>query len=351
MERLAAALAQPASFGYSFKPVTNGSVVAVFSPNHVLYPTALWGILRAGGIATTANAVYTVTELVHQLKDSGATVMVTHPSVIQTALAAAKESGLPESAIVLFEHDENTKKWPTVDQLLAAGEKVPPLPKLVFAPGESAKRPAFICYSSGTTGLAKGTLISHANVKWNVAQFIGFEGRSGFRAGVDKLLGLLPMSHIYSLVVIVHIGTFAKATTVVLPRFELPVFLTTIDKYQITKMHIVPPIVIALAKHPLVDSYSMASVEDVFSGAAPLGKEVSDELVQRMAKLRGPSKKPPVLRQGWGMTETATVVTANPIGKVKGGAVGEVLPNIEVRLVDPDTGKDAAPGAEGGEHN
>lgn len=86
-------------------------------------------------------------------------------------------------------------------------------------------------------------------------------------------------------------------TTVVLPRFELPLFLDTVDKFKITTLHLVPPIIVALAKHPLVDQYSLATVKDIFSGAAPLGKEVGDELVERLVKLRKGAEKP-VLRQG-----------------------------------------------------
>lgn len=351
VERFATALARPAAFGFGFKPVSNGTVVAVFAPNHVLYPTALWGILRAGGIATTVNATYTVPELVHQLKDSGASILVAHSALFPIAIAAAKESGLPESAVILFEHAEQMKQFPCIDDLLAAGEKAPSLPKLALAPGESAKRPAFICYSSGTTGLAKGTLISHDNIKWNVTQFLGFEKGAGFVPGVDKLIGILPLSHVYALVLLAHIATYTKVTTVMLPRFDLPVFLNTIDKYRITKLHLVPPIIIALAKHPLVDNYSLATADDIISGAAPLGKEISEQLEERLIKLRRKHGVPgkPVMRQGFGLTETATVVCVNPSGKVKGGAVGELLPNIDIRLVDPETGRDAAPGAEGGE--
>ncbi|KAI9024665.1 hypothetical protein DFJ74DRAFT_665759 [Hyaloraphidium curvatum] len=350
VEQLGSTLANPSAAGFKLQPVKEGVVVGIVSPNHVLYPTALWGILRAGGTATTANAAYTVDELIHQLSDSGAKLLITHPQVIGVALEAAKKVGIPESSVMVFEHDEATKKagYPTVDDLISAGAKLAPLPKLSFKPGEAAKRVAFLCYSSGTTGRAKGVMISHKNVVSNVCQFRGFDGDS-LQPGIDKLMGVLPMYHIYALILLVHIATFSKVTTVVLPRFEPQLFLDTIEKYKITIMHLVPPIIVALAKMPLVENYTLASVRDIFSGAAPLGKEVSDELVERLMKLRKKvgSTEHVVLRQGWGMTETSTVVTANPLQGGKPGSVGLLLPNLEARVVDPDTGKDCAVGQEG----
>lgn len=258
MERFASTIANPSWAGFKFQPLKEGDCLAVFSPNDVLYPTVLWGTLRAGGRATTANHVYTVEELVHQLTDANAKLLVTHPLVLETALKAAKEAGIPENNIILFESDGKSS-FPTVDDLLKAGEKMPPVPKVVFKPGDSAKTIAFLCFSSGTSGKSKGVMISHRNVIANVCQFRGFD--ESLTPGADKLIGQLPFYHIYGLILLVHIATYSKATTIVLPRFEPQLFLDTIDKYKITTLHLVPPIIIALAKHPLVDKYSLASVK------------------------------------------------------------------------------------------
>src|SRR6185369_15880761 len=156
----------------------------------------------------------------------------------------------------------------------------------------------------------------------------------------DILLCVLPLFHIYGLVVVLNMGLHLGATIVVMPRFDLEHFLSLIQQYHVTMSHIVPPIVLKLAKDPLVDNYDLSSLNMIFSGAAPLGSELSLECMDRIGC---------GIRQGYGMTETSPVTHTSPAdpAKMKHGSVGTAAPNTECKLVDPATGDELGPNQEG----
>ncbi len=334
-EAFHAALFNPKAPWGGFKA---GQVIATFSPNNLLFPTILFGTMRGGGVVTTNNHTYTTDELVHQLKDSGASVLVTHPDVLETALAAAKRAGIKESRIILMEG--GTGKYPTMDDVINMGKSLPLPPQWKCA--DPANTVAYLAYSSGTTGLAKGVKIAHSNVISNCQQIGQFAGYEHTKYGVKPLskgevtLGILPSYHIYALILLVHYVCKIGASTVWLSKFELPIFLETIQKYKIGVLYLVPPIIIAMAKHPLVDKYDLSSVREVFSGAAPLGGDVAAALRTRLGKHL-------VVRQGYGLTESSTV-THMALANTPDGSIGIAVPNVEIRLVSPETGKDADEG-------
>jgi acyl-CoA synthetase (AMP-forming)/AMP-acid ligase II len=135
-------------------------------------------------------------------------------------------------------------------------------------------------------------------------------------------------------------GLYLGSTIVIMPRFDLAQFLEIIQQYRITLAHIVPPIVLKLAKDPLVEKYDLSSLKTIFSGAAPLGPELSRECMKRIGC---------GVRQGYGMTETSPVTHSSPSdpAKMKHGSVGTAAPNTEVKVVDPATGAELGPHQEG----
>ncbi|KXS15982.1 acetyl-CoA synthetase-like protein [Gonapodya prolifera JEL478] len=323
-------------------------VLGVFSPNDAYYPIALWGALRIGCIATTANHTYTTEELVHQLRDSGAKVLLTHPVAISVALGAANAVGIPNENILLFSRDESDvaqKAFPTIKELLSewgAKRAKGSITLRNFKLGKDAKdRIAFLCYSSGTTGRSKGVMISHRNVIANVCQVNGVQANVLSERLKDVLLAVLPFYHIYGLILLIHIASFRGNTTVVLPKFDPPLFLSSIQKYKVTTLYLVPPIILFLAQHPVVDQFDTSSVGIVFSGAAPLPWEAVNQLKKRKGF------KNTIVQQGWGMTETATVVTMTPPEDVRVNSIGQIIPNLEIKLVDPDTHEEVGVDKEG----
>ncbi len=301
-----------------------GDVLAVYMPNVPEYAIAFHGAASAGGKATTVNPLYTANELAHQLSDSGAKLLLTVPPCLDAALEAAERAGIGDQVYVLGEGEGATPFSALLGDPDAA-------PTVEIDPDGVAVLP----YSSGTTGLPKGVMLAHRNLVANLAQL---QESFAIEEG-DVLVACLPFFHIYGMQVIMNQGLRAGATIVTMPRFDLDQFLGLIETHGITRVYVVPPIALALAKHPAVDERDLSSVTTVMSGAAPLGGELAERVSERLDCK---------VIQGYGLTETSPVThVIRPDGHNKPGSIGPPLANTECRLVDPETGEDVGPGERG----
>ena len=171
-----------------------------------------WATHRLGGVQSPANAQYSVQEVAYQLKDSKAKCLFTCLPLLESAIKAAQEVGMPKNRIYILDMADQATGgaknpgFKTVNQLIEEGSKQPPLDKLNWSKGDGARKTAFLCYSSGTSGLPKGVMISHLNVIANTLQIYTFDKvfrdtlvRKGEKAYTENTLGLLPFSHIYAL--------------------------------------------------------------------------------------------------------------------------------------------------------
>ena len=311
--------------GLAARGFAKGDVFAIYCPNVPEYALAFYGVSAAGGINTTISPLYTVEELVRQLTDAHARFLLTVPPFLAKALEAADRSGV-EEVFVLGEAEGAT---PFAD-LLTAGDTPPaveidPASDLVVLP-----------YSSGTTGVNKGVMLTHRNLVANVCQ-----GAPTLLAGEgERLIAVLPFFHIYGLVVLMCAALSRGSTLVTMPRFDLEEFLRLLQDQRITRAYVAPPIVLALAKHPLVDKYDLSELKSIFSGAAPMDASLEQACSERLGC---------EVIQGWGLTETSPVVTTNynTPGGPRPGSVGVPLPNTEMRVVDPATGADVSRGETG----
>ncbi|MDX6382895.1 MAG: hypothetical protein QOK48_468 [Blastocatellia bacterium] len=317
VRRTAASLAQ--------RGFDKGDVFGIFSTNCPEYGVAFHAVAMLGGISTLVNPLYTAEEAAFQLNNSDAKFLVTSPQFIDKARDAAEASKVKE--LFVFGEAEGTTPFAS---LLESDGKVPkveinPKVDLVALP-----------YSSGTTGLPKGVMLTHYNLVANMRQMDGLE----YFSSDDTLLCVLPLFHIYGLVVVLNMGLHMGATVVMMPRFDLEQFLTLIQKHRVTLSHIVPPIVLQLAQNPLIKKYDLSSLKMIFSGAAPLGVDLSRECMSRVGC---------GIRQGYGMTETSPVTHSSPPKPedMKLGAVGTAAPNTECMLVDPASGEELGPNQEG----
>ncbi|KAK5656212.1 hypothetical protein OQA88_4973 [Cercophora sp. LCS_1] len=308
-------------------------VVAVFSFNTIDYLPVLLAIHRLSGIATPANVAYSASELEHQLKSSGAKALFTCVPVLETALKAAKGAGIPNDKIFIMDlpHHAQKPSFKTVEDLIELGRSVAELEPLNWSKGQGARQPAYLCYSSGTSGLPKAVMISHRNVIANTMQYCVFEnvGRSqlGFETQVE--MGLLPFSHIYGLVVVAHSATWRGDEVIVLPKFDLTDFLQAIERFKINHLPVVPPICVRLlSSQDICKKYDLSSVRVLFTGAAPLGKETIAELLKIYPKWR--------IGQGYGMTESATVVCSTSEHDICEGTSGSLMPGTRVKVIDQD---------------
>ncbi|KAF9543556.1 hypothetical protein EC957_000740 [Mortierella hygrophila] len=315
-----------------------GDVLALFSFNQVDYSVTMFGPLVFAGITTTVNSAYTADELAYQLQDSGATAMVTHPELLVTARAGAKKAGLPEERIFLYGDQ-------TVDGFRPYTSLLPPVETpesqlvkpVVLNPKECKETTALICYSSGTTGRSKGVELSHLNFAVNGAQVVACDGE--LKAHDNVALSVLPMYHMYSIQIHLMCGAYSGLQNIVMQKFNPEDFLKIIQDYKIKTLNLVPPQVLMLVKSPLVAKYDLSHVRQITVGAAPCSRELIEALLEKYPAI--------AFRQAYGMSEASPGTHIGLYNDMVHGSAGKMLPNQEVRLVDPETGKDAAPGERG----
>ncbi|KAK4161471.1 hypothetical protein QBC43DRAFT_372361 [Cladorrhinum sp. PSN259] len=308
-------------------------VVGIFSFNTIDYVSIANAIHRLSGIATPANVAYSASELEHQLRSSGAKALFTCLPVLETALKAAKAVGIPEGKVFIMDMPHHSKKvqYKTVDDLVELGHSVPELEPLRWVKGQGARQVAFLCYSSGTSGLPKAVMISHRNVIANTMQFCIFEQPSRKHFGVETriAMGLLPFSHIYGLVVVAHCAIWRGDGVIVLPKFDLTEYLQAIERFKVNHLPVVPPIVVRmLSSRDVMKKYDLSSVKLLFTGAAPLGKETAEELLKLYPNWH--------IGQGYGLTETATVVCTTSEHDICPGTSGSLVPGARAKIIDQD---------------
>ena len=291
-----------------------GDVVGIMAPNAPAYAVVFHGIAWAGGVITTINPSYTDREVHHQLNDARPRLLVTTAAFLDVARAAAAGTSVEE--IVVFDEAPGVAR---VADLM--GE---PLAEPVRVPFDA---PVALPYSSGTTGLSKGVVLTHRNLVANTVQVLA---AASLRPD-EVAMCVLPLFHIYGMSVIMNVTLAAGATVITMPRFDLVPFLQLHQEHRITRSYIAPPIAVALAKHPVVASYDLSALELVLSGAAPLSAELSNEVAARLRC---------EVTQGYGMTELSPVTHVNPLGQNRPGTVGVLTPNTEMRVVDVESGDD-----------
>jgi acyl-CoA synthetase (AMP-forming)/AMP-acid ligase II len=312
-------LVDRAAAGLARLGLRKGDVCAILSPNTPEYPIAMLAIAQLGAIATTASPLYTKADLGRHLTDSRARMLITSTSLANTWAAVAAEAGI-EHIITL----ESTSGQATGFSELLAGP--PAHTKVSIDPTDIVTLP----YSSGTTGLPKGVMLTHRNL---VANFLQVDAADHYLHDCDTTIAFLPFFHIYGMVIIGLLGLWSGATLVVMPKFDLETYLHLVEYHRATVLHVVPPVVVALAKHPSVERRDFSSIRKLFSGAAPLSASTIEQCTCRINC---------VLQQGYGLTETspATHITSDEPSMNKNGSVGCLVSNTECRVVDPATGED-----------
>jgi acyl-CoA synthetase (AMP-forming)/AMP-acid ligase II len=302
--------------------IQKGDVVGIWSPNCPEYAIVFHAVARLGAIVTTANPVATPYELSRQLSDAHVRILVTTGAQLDRAQEAVRQTGSP---ITLVTIDDT----PGATSLASIALDADP-PPVTISPAEDV---VALPYSSGTTGLPKGVMLTHRNLVANLMQVDALENRD-----LRAFVGVLPFFHIYGMVVIMNFALMRGATIVTMPRFELEPFLKVLQEWPIALAHIVPPVAVALAKHPVVEQYRFPHLRWLFSGAAPLGHELTDAVRQRLGV---------TIRQGYGMTEASPATHYTCPDADRDGRIGPLVPCTEGRTVDPETGRDLGIGETG----
>ena len=310
-----------------------GQTVALFSPNSVWYPIAMLGTLRAGGVVSGASPAYNVEEMTYALKTADAKFLMTMPASMKVAAAAAKNAGIPQERVFLLEGE--IEGFTTMKQLLEIGKSYGEPNQISQFRIPSGKQNGDICgflsFSSGTTGLPKAVMIAHQNV---IAQCLQIQQITP--PDLTKILAVLPLFHITGLVHQLHLPILLNANVYMLPSFTLPAMLDTVVEYQIQELLLVPPILIRLVRDAAtVSKYNLTHLRRFSSGAAPLSAEILTLLQQKFPQTG--------FKQGYGMTESCSCITAHPPDKYGydyAARVGTICASTEVRIVDPSSGRE-----------
>ncbi|RZS03915.1 hypothetical protein BHM03_00034161 [Ensete ventricosum] len=372
--------------GLNGEGIRRGDVFMILLRNSPEFVIAFLAGSHGGAIATTANPFYTPGEIHKQAVGSGARLIITESCYVDKIRDFARERGVTIVTVGDSPAPEGCRSF--ADLLRADAGALPPVE---FDPDDVVALP----YSSGTTGLPKGVMLTHRSLITSVAQQVDGDNPNLYLHEDDVLLCVLPLFHIYALNSVLLCGLRVGATILIMRRFDVGPLLELVQRYQVTIAPFVPPIVLEFVKSPLVDGYDLSSIRMVMSGAAPMGKELEDKFMakipnaqlgqvrletthsirffgffstdyclgcfsSRLARLLVIEKSngvrhvgggdeeltllyPLRILQGYGMTEAGPVLSmclafAKEPFEVKSGACGTVVRNAEMKIVDPATG-------------
>lgn len=324
-------MVQSVARGLQEQGLKKGDTVAVWMPNCIEYVVSFHATIMAGGIVTTLNPGYVPAEVAHQLDNAGAVYLVTAPDFMERVIEAQKTY---RALRKVFTTGPGAEMGSSMFSSLDIGGQPTPVPI------DPLNDTCVVPYSSGTTGLPKGTMLTHTNIVCNLQQSRqpGVIGDTDAFTPDDTLLAVLPFYHIYGMVVIMNLGLVTGARIVTMPKFDPPVYLQNLETYDVTVAHIAPPLAQFLAKSPTVKVQSVPKLKELFCAAAPLGPELTADLLARFPGV--------VVRQGYGMTELSPISHVDHFHGAKTGSIGYMVPNMEAKIVDPETGKEQSYGTE-----
>ena len=325
--------------------VKQNEAIMMYTTNNIFIPVLYLGITGSGRVFTGCNTAYGVNETAYQLENTGAKAILVEPEFLETVLKAAEKAGLPRERIFLFsdkpcESKHGVKDWRT---MIGSEEESEHWQWHRMSPHESKTRTAVLNYSSGTTGLPKGVMVSHQNVIANVEQSLFMrdqEQRYSKRedAPPERWLGFLPLYAAYGQLWSIVAAAKNQSPCYYMRTFNYSKWLAHIQNHKITHLQTAPPILVMLAKRPETEKYDISSLVNILCGAAPLSKELQNE-VSAKCDLK--------VVQTWGMTEVTCSCLHVPGGMDdRSGAVGFIDPNAEIKLMD-DEGKEVGPGERG----
>ena len=242
--------------------ITKGDRVGILSPNCAEFVISFYGISRIGAIVTTINSGYRELEISHQISDSQCNVIIVHEDLLETLEKALSISQLKLTVITLG--SDRSEFWNLIEAAHLSEKEIEIDPR-----NDLAALP----YSSGTTGLSKGVMLSHFNLVSNVQQLVGLSGRAKLMHE-DIVLVHLPLFHIYGMNVLMNGCIAVGATQVMMGRFDMVEFLDLIQNNRVNKLFSVPPVGLGLTQFPNLSNWDLSSLELSLFGAAPLSSEL-----------------------------------------------------------------------------
>ncbi|KAJ2001486.1 hypothetical protein H4R26_004110 [Coemansia thaxteri] len=309
---------------YNKVGLRRGDILAAILPNTILYQVVAMGTHMIGGVVTTANPAYTPRELAHQLQVTQAKVVVTVRASIPVVKEALRigQLSIPDDRILTIDGEGGS-----VRQVLSQQ----PFPRVFLTTKHEADTtPSFIVFSSGTSGVPKGVVLSHKNMVANMVQFLSTDRcdkklMEATRAKFQRRwLQVLPMFHIYG-ILISNVSILSGGVNVIMEKFDFSGFCALIQEHKIDTVFLAPPVILALTKSPEVKKYDLSSLLYLNSGAAPLSKELQGEAELKLGAF---------VTQGFGMSESSPLVARSVSGSSVLGSVGPLVPNTVAKFAD-----------------
>jgi acyl-CoA synthetase (AMP-forming)/AMP-acid ligase II len=303
-----------------------GEVFAIYSPNVPEYALAFHGAVTAGGIVTTADPLSNAQELTHQLNDAKAKYLVTTSDFLDQAILAAGQSGVRE--IFTFDETRGATPFRSLLEIQRDAHRSTTGPTRPADRVDPRNDVCLLPYSSGASDLPKGVMRTHYSYVANILQSTAVDSI----AADDTLIGVIPMFHSYGIMALLNYAPYLGVTVVTLPRFSLEQFLQTMQDYRVTRAHLLPPILLALAKQAIVGRYDLSSLKVIYTGAAPQDENCAWECEKRLKCLD---------KQGYGMTEAGPLVLYNADENPETrrlNSVGFLPPNSEGKIISGGTG-------------
>ncbi len=325
-DRLSAALAG--------QGVAKGDQVAILAPNCVEFVISFFGILKAGAVVSTINSGYREREIAHQLNDSGAETLIVHEALQPMAdLARDDVAGLKRDIVIRPDSSDGESFWGLLENAPATP------PSVVIDPKSDV---AALPYSSGTTGLSKGVMLTHYNLTSNVRQFVSRKDEQASLVESDVILTHLPLFHIYGMNVLMNGAIGVGATQVMMGRFDMDEFLALLSDHRVSVLFTVPPVGLGLTQYPAVQETDLSALRVGFFGAAPLSEDMQIRIQDALDA--------PII-QGYGMTEASPVTNADFMEPhlIRHGSIGPAMPDTDEKVVDLDVGEKEVPAGDIGE--
>ena len=312
--------------------ITKGDKVGILAPNCAEYVIAFYAITKVGAVVTTINSGYREREISHQISDSDCKLLIVHDSLAELFKNTTDLLSQPiETLIIDVDKTANSSFWNLINKSSSQ------LPDVSVDPNKDL---AALPYSSGTTGLTKGVMLSHFNLVSNVKQLLGLTSLAKI-VNSDIVLVHLPLFHIYGMNVLMNGSIAAGATQIMMGRFDLNEFLNLIQKHRVTKLFTVPPVGLALSDSKNLLNHDLSSINLAFFGAAPLSAELQERIQNQLSC--------PVI-QGYGLTESSPLTNADYAEPhlQKLGSIGPAASDTEQKIVDvEDPSKEMAYGETG----
>ncbi|KAJ2848667.1 hypothetical protein IWW36_003162 [Coemansia brasiliensis] len=308
--------------------VRAGDMVGIVLPNTIYYLVCTLAVQMLGATCTPANPAYTADELRFQISHSGAKFVIAAPTALST---------IKQAVAGILPYPQNVLYVPTANHTDTLLNHEQPCPRSIFTLlcdkpfsrfqpqdlKQLQRTPAFVCYSSGTTGLPKGAMLSHYNVVANILQ--GVSVQKQMTASNRTTLAVLPLFHSFGLVLMAHSLPLCGSSLVIMRSFDMSEFLYNIEAHRVTDTLLVPPVINALAKLNSSE-WDISSLKWVISGASPLSSSTIKSLELKYPHI--------CVMQGYGLTETSPGLSLNVPGRRNQLSSGELLPNLECKVVD-----------------